>query len=118
MTTKGKKLQKLPGKEAGFIFFWIDSGTHEEIDLLGPFWPPSVEDDEIKFKWQIEEFFKAYQKVTGVILQAKHVIASVPSSGSIYWGPRDQKRYKIYWNPWAVNKCNEATAAMLEKLLG
>jgi hypothetical protein len=121
LIVKGKKLQKLPDNEAGFIFFWVDSSTHEEIDLLGLLegrlygagdspqrWP----------HWQIEEFFREYQKVTGVIIRAEYVVASVPSPGSISWGPEDQKQYKIHWNPWAVNRCNEATAAMLEKLLG
>jgi len=118
LTEKGARLQKLPENEAGFIFFWVDSITHEESDLLGLLWPPSVEEDEIKFKWQIEEFFKVYQKVTGVILRAEHLIASVTSPGTISWGSGDQKRYKIHWNPWAENKLSDTTATMLIELLG
>jgi hypothetical protein len=105
LVEKGKKL---PDNEAGFIFFWVDSGTHDEIDLRGA------------LDWQITKFFCDYEKVTGVILRTEHVIASVPSPGSISWGPEDQKRYKIHWNPrnsWAVNEQNKITATLLEDLL-
>jgi len=123
LIVKGKKLQKLPDNEAGFIFFWVDSGTHGEIDLLGLLEGRlyrAGDSLQVWSCWQIDEFFREYQKVTGVIIRAEYVIASVPSPGSISWGPEDQKRYKIHWNPWnswAVNEHNKVTAAMLEDLL-
>jgi hypothetical protein len=124
LTDKGKKLQKLPDNEAGFIFFWVDSGTHEEIDLLGLLEGRLYgAGDSLQgwSRWQINEFFKDYRKVTGVIIRTERVIASVTSPGTISWGSRDQKRYKIHWNPWSpwvVNERNKTTAAMFEELLG
>jgi hypothetical protein len=124
LTDKGKKLQKLPDNEAGFIFLWVDSDTHEEIDLLGLL-EGHLYVSGNRFKeqqqWQIDEFFKDYRKVTGVIIRTERVIASVTSPGTISWGSRDQKRYKIHWNPWSpwvVNERNKAIAAMFEELLG
>jgi hypothetical protein len=120
---KGARLQKLPDNEAGFIFFWVDSGTHEEIDLLGLLEGRLYgSGDSLQgwSRWQIDEFFREYQKVTGVIIRAEYMIAFVPSPGSISWGPEDQKRYEIHWNPWnswAVNEHNKVTTAMLEDLL-
>lgn len=123
LIVKGKKLQKLSDDEPGFIFFWVDSGTHEEIDLLGLLEGRlygAGDNFQEWSRWQIDEFFREYQKVTGVIIRAEYEIASVPSPGSISWSPRDQKRYKIHWNPWSPwvkNTASKATAKMLEDLL-
>ena len=120
---KGAKLDNLPEGEAGFIFFWVDSDTHEEIDLLGGLLDLSDiyqtrDNPEIKAQWEIEQFFNTYKKVTGVILRAEYLIASVTSPGAVSWGSGDRKRYKIHWNPWAENKLSDATATMLAELFG